>query len=124
MKLSTTIALFVVTSIPALLVGALVATVWNSLNPHYFVVHVVDGPKCSDPEYFVELRGQTVSVKVPNADIFVMPPLDSPQQITYRIRARYSNCAEILSDQRTVERGWRLYERIDEESIHHIVRAK
>jgi hypothetical protein len=124
MKLWMTIALFVVTSLIALLTGATVATVWKNLNHDYIVVRVSESPSCSDPEYFLELKGQTISAKGPEAEIYVMPPIGSPQQITYRIRARYSDCTEILSGQRSVERGWLLYEHVADGSIHHSVRAR
>ena len=119
-----TIALLVMTSVIALLVGATVATVWNNINPDYIVVRVSNISKCSDPEYFLELKGQTISTKGREAEIYVMPAIGSPQQITYRIRARFSDCTEILSGQRSVERGWRLYEYVADDSIRHAVRAR
>jgi hypothetical protein len=124
MKSWITIALLVVTAVIAFLVGATVATVWKNFNPDHIVVRVYGDTNCSDPEYFVELNGQTISAKGRQVDFYVMPPIGSPQQITYRIRARYSDCTEILSGQRRVERGWLVYERIADGSIHHMVRAR
>ena len=118
------ISLLVMTSVIAILVGATVATVWNNIHPDYIVVRVSNISECSDPEYFLELKGQTISTKGREAEIYVMPPIGSPQQITYRVRARFSNCPEILSSQRSVERGWRLYESVSDDVIRHTVRAR
>lgn len=124
MKLWMTIAILMVGLAVGFAVGAFVATVWGRFKSDHFIVRVFDGQECSDPEYLLELKGQTISVKGPGVDLYVMPPTGSPQQISYRIRARYSDCSEIVSDQRTVERGWLLYESIKKGSFHHQVRAR
>jgi hypothetical protein len=132
MKIWLTVALFIGAILFSLLLGASAATLWSRLNPDHIVVRVIDHQKCSDPEYLIEMDSQTTSVKGSSrpmesqvdAFVYAMPSLDAPKQITYRLRARYSDCAEILSDKRNVERGWILYENIREGAIHHIVRAQ
>ena len=118
------VALVVVTSTIALLTGVLVATVWSNFNPDYVRVRIFDSQKCSDAKYALEQKGQSIIVNHSGSDILVMPPIGSPDQVTYTVRATYSDCAEIVSTDRIVERGWFIYENISDGKVHHTVRAR
>jgi len=121
----------------AVLIGVFSTQIWNNLNTSYFIVRVIDNDKCMNREYIVDLESHSVSVKgeqielkdivialEAEAFIFVMPPLDSKKEYTYKFRAKYSNCPDILSEARTVERGWLLYETIKDGKVTHTIRSR
>ena len=119
------------------LFGVFVAAVWSSMDNDFIVVRIIDNQKCNDREYLLEMENQTISVKGKQIDttnlmvaleaeafFYALPYPSTSDQITYRVRAHYSNCTEILSKEREVERGWLIYETIENQTIRHVVRAR
>ena len=131
------VALIVLLSFCFFVLGVFSLSIWKALNPDHIVVRVIDDNKCLSPEYSVEMESHTVSVKGAQIDspstrmgededifLYAGPPHKAEDEMRYRLRARYSDCAEVLSEERVVEAGWILYERIENGRIHHMVRAR
>lgn len=112
--------------------------IWSSniSNPTSYTIRILDNSKCEEPQYIIETTHQSISVQneqidydgavAPNgaeAYIYVRPPYEESGDFTYKVVAKYSNCATIQSELRTVKLGWFLYEFIDENDIKHTVRA-
>jgi len=122
----------------AFLFGILVAWSWHHLKREFVTVRVIDRQDCADPEYYLEMVNQTISVKgdqIGQTDTQMMaakfeafiyaaqvPSLQG--EVRYRLRASYSDCADVLGDERVAKEGWILYETIEGGSIDHVVRSK
>jgi hypothetical protein len=117
--------------------GGIVVNFWNALDHEYITVRVIDNDKCDGREYIVELDSQFVSVKdnqvelentpiaqEAEAFIYLIPPYDAADKIKYKLHATYSDCKNIESEIRVVERGWVLYEFIEGGKITHRVRSQ
>ena len=108
------------------------------MDREYFLVRVIDHQDCSNPEYVLEMSTHSVSVSGSQlalsdskmmaaqneAVLYAVQPQHSADEIHYRIRARYSDCAELISEERAVRNGWILYETIEDGNIAHMVRGR
>ena len=118
--------------------GVLVSWAWSVMDREYILVRVIDHQDCSNPEYVLEMNAHSVSVsgaQVALSDskmmaaqnegfLYSVQPKQSAEEIHYRVRARYSDCAELVSEERTVRNGWILYETIEDGNIVHAVRGR
>jgi len=120
-----------------ILLGLLIAYIYDVLNPNYIIVRIVDNTNCKSISYSVEFKYKSVTISgdqiktlntgmVGKMDIMLIisPNKFSDKKITYKVRAKYEDCAEIVSDERNVKLGWGLYEWIDNNKIRHEVRNK
>lgn len=123
----------------ALLMGVLASSVWHSMKFSFTAVRVIDRQDCSDPQYYLEMISQTISVRgeqigqtdtqsmAATTEAFIYVPRIplSEDDVRYRLRAHYSDCADVLSDERVVREGSILYEVIEKNgSISHYVRSR
>ena len=102
------------------------------------LVRVIDHQDCSNPEYVLEMNTHSVSVSgaqvalsdskmmatQAEAFLYAVQPRQPAEEIHYRVRARYSDCEDITSDERIVRKGWTLYETIEDGNILHMVRGR
>ena len=112
--------------------GAVINNLVSDIHPDYFVVKIIDSNSCSNPSYSILLKEFSIKVEEDEifksskpdgmnaeAQIYVYPPESLKTKHAYVLVAEYSDCATIKSNKRTVERGQRLYEWIDDEKIIH-----
>ena len=113
--------------------GILVSWIWSTMDREYILVRVIDHQECSNPEYALEMNTHSVLVSgaqlalsdskmmaaQAEAFLYAVQPRQSSEEIHYRVRARYSDCDEVTSEERTVRRGWTLYETIEDGNIVH-----
>ncbi len=129
--------IFVVVFIFGVVSGSVATSISKAMNPPYFTIRIIDNQKCSDREYSIETKENIITIKPDAIDnenhpvaryaeafFHIIPNPDLTEKYGYKVHARYSDCADIVSDERIVERGWVLYESIRDGKVDHHVRAK
>ena len=119
------------------LAGNIITEISNTINPEFLTIRILDNQKCENRQDVIEMDDRIVSIKPEAIDtenhpvaryaeaFFRIVPMPSlKEEYSYRVHAQYSDCADIISDKRTVERGWILYESISEGEIKHVVRSR
>ena len=120
------------------LLGMLIVWTAGFFGPKdFYSVRVIDNSKCENPEYVLHTSFQTIEITEeqisrdsalsPNgyeAYFFVTPIFNGSKEFTYKIKASYSNCPSIESEERIVQRGWLLYEAVYQGTFTYSIRAK
>lgn len=107
-----------------------------SVVPDSILIKIRDGSKCDLKGYSIEMSEMTVSFSAAqvaaikgesiSSEVVLDIPIarGEPATFSYKIRAEYENCAEIVGNERTAERGYIIYESIYDNKIDYQVRAK
>lgn len=99
------------------------------------LIRITDSSKCDLLRYSFVMPEMTVSfspeqlavieVKRPGELFLEIPIADQASDtFKYKVRAEYGNCSEILSSERTVKRGYIIYESIYGNKIDYTIRAR
>ena len=120
-----------------LLVGFTFGQFWTGTKGRNIIILISDDSNCSVIDYAIETKYKTITVSKDqinnhlqkplnaNVSIDLYPPLlNSGENFTYKVHANYSNCKNLVSSERIVEKGWILYEFIKNGKIEHVVRAR
>ncbi len=102
-----------------------------------FQIVIFDDSMCKNPTYTIELEEKSVVIKggqVGREDTGIGANIESQINITplpgkdgwvtYVLKAAYTNCGELVSQERKVKSGWYIYEFIRDEKVEHNVRAR
>lgn len=117
--------------------GVLMANIICAMDREYIVVRLLEYSKCIPRQYSIitpentvvitgnQIKDETqmmaaqVDVKV---KILSIP--DNNNKVSYHVKAEYTDCPALISNKRTVEPGYILYETIRDGSISFQIRSK
>jgi len=127
---------FVITILLGIFLGVVTTHLVSAFNQEYIQVRIIDNGNCSAISYSVVMKNLKVTVSEnqiesentsvasnSEAMIYFLPKYNGEDKHRYQVKAEYSDCETIISEEREAERGRLIYEWIENRKFKHQIRA-
>ncbi len=114
------IAVFLVASISGFYVGI----IYSALNNDYMIVDIVDLEQCNivSATIFVNSKEISKTIEEFHDSITLDVRVGNNFPMEYRVEINTKNCGVFKPDKRTIESGWKFFEKVKKQEVIHEVR--